>query len=100
MSGKVRVFVSSTMEDLANERQAVVRQIEDLALVPVNAEALSPSGEKSWDLLKSEIETCHIFVLILGESYGWIPSEDAAEKSVTHMEADYARDLQIPILPF
>ncbi|NEJ01296.1 DUF4062 domain-containing protein [Rhizobium ruizarguesonis] len=42
MPGKVRVFVSSTMEDLANERQSVVEQIAGLGLEPVNAEGLLP----------------------------------------------------------
>lgn len=103
MPGKVRVFVSSTMEDLVNERRAVFAQIKDLELIPVNAEGLLPNGASSWNLLKHEIETSNIFVLILGERYGWIPKAGPGagqEKSVTHLEVDVARAAGIPILPY
>jgi hypothetical protein len=103
MSGKVRVFVSSTMEDLVNERRAVFAQIEDLELIPVNAEGLLPNGASSWSLLKHEIETSNIFILILGDRYGWIPKTGPGagqDKSVTHLEVEVARAAGIPILPY
>lgn len=39
MPSKIRVFVSSTMKDLANERDAVVRKIAELNFEPVDAES-------------------------------------------------------------
>ena len=103
MPQKVRVFVSSTMEDLPNERQAVVQQISDLGLKSVNAEGLFPNGEGSWDLLADEISSSNIFVLILGNRYGWIPDigpGGGSGKSVTHLEFEHARSCGLPILPF
>ncbi|WP_308814313.1 DUF4062 domain-containing protein [Sphingomonas sp. GV3] len=103
MPGKVRVFLSSTMEDLANERQAVVEQIADLGLEPVNAEGLLPNGATSWDLLADEIASSHIFVLLMGDRYGWVPTSGAGAgsgKSVTHLEVDLARISGLPVLPF
>ncbi|WP_162801229.1 DUF4062 domain-containing protein [Azospirillum brasilense] len=103
MPTKVRVFISSTMEDLANERQAVVEQVRGLGLEPVNAEGLLPNGETSWNLLADEIRTSHVFILILGDRYGWIPTTGygaGQNKGVTHLEVDLARSLNIPILPF
>jgi hypothetical protein len=103
MPGKVRVFISSTMEDLANERQSVVQQVAGLGLEPVNAEGLLPNGAGSWDLLADEIENSHIFVLLMGDRYGWIPDRGpgaARDKSVTHLEVDLARASGLPILPF
>lgn len=91
------------MTDLANERDAVVRKISDFNFEPVNAEAWTPDGSKSWDRILPEILSSHLFVLILGGRYGWIPDKGpgAAEKlSVTHMEANAARDAGIPILVF
>src|ERR1700722_16599045 len=41
---RLRVFVSSTMEDLANERDAVCRKLRSLHCEAVNAEALLPTG--------------------------------------------------------
>lgn len=103
MPGKVRVFISSTMEDLANERQSVVEQVADLGLEPVNAEGLLPNGAASWDLLAEEIQTSHIFVLLMGGRYGWIPTSGPGAnqgKSVTHLETDLAKASGLPILPF
>jgi hypothetical protein len=91
------------MEDLANERQAVVEQITDLGLEPVNAEALLPNGAGSWDLLADEIASSHIFVLLMGDRYGWVPTSGiggGSGKSVTHLEVDRAKASGLPILPF
>jgi hypothetical protein len=100
---KIRVFISSTMDDLANERQAVVNEVEDLGLEAVNAESLLPNGSTSWNLLAAEIKESHIFILILGDRYGWIPTEGYGQnlnKSVTHLEFDLARSINIPVFAF
>ena len=103
MPTKIRVFVSSTMDDLANEREAVVEAIKSLNLEPVNAEGILPNGGTSWDVLELEIRTSMICILIQGDRYGWIPTEGygaGRDKSVTHLEIDVAREEEIPILPF
>jgi hypothetical protein len=103
MTQKLRVFISSTMEDLANERAAVVEQLKSVNLEPVNAEGILPTGGNSWDVLENEIRSSHIFVLILGNSYGWIPEKGHGadkKRSVTHLEVSLARELKLPILPF
>lgn len=103
MGSKIRVFISSTTKDLLNERDAVVRKIREIDFEPVNAESWLPTGNKSWLKIQEEIDSSHMFVLILGERYGWIPEKGhgAAEGlSVTHMELIRARDCGLPILPF
>jgi hypothetical protein len=91
------------MQDLVNERAEVAGRLEELNLEPVWAEDLTPTGQESWDRIKAAIEGCDIFVLILGESYGWIPREGPMaehDKSVTELEFDHARALGIPVLVF
>lgn len=103
MSSKLRVFVSSTMKDLGDARRAVVERLRSLNLEPVNAEDMNPDGRSSWDVIRSEIDASNLFILLSGESYGWIPDSGpgAGEgRSVTHMEALYANTLGLPILPF
>jgi Domain of unknown function (DUF4062)/SIR2-like domain len=103
MPHKLRVFISSTMEDLANERAAVVNQLRAFNIEPVNAEGLLPTGGTSWDVLVDEIRSSHLFVLILGDSYGWKPTKGYganSNKSVTHLEADLAKSAGLPVLPF
>ncbi len=103
MANKLRVFISSTMEDLQNERQAVVERLHSLGMEPVHAETFSPTGETSWAVIEQEIRDCHLFVLILGKSYGWQPDAGhggGGEKSVTHLEFELARQLNVPVLSF
>lgn len=103
MSTRIRVFVSSTMDDLESERDAVVRRIAEFNFEPVNAEGWLPDGSSSWERIERELRSSHLLVLISGKRYGWIPEEgpgSGRDLSVTHLEADYARNLGIPIIPF
>lgn len=100
---RLRIFISSTMEDLANERDLVADRLQSFNFEPLNAEGILPSGAKSWDRICEEIDSCHLFVLLLGERYGWVPNKGplANEKiSVTHGEYRRARGQQIPVLTF
>ena len=103
MGRKLRIFISSTMKDLANERDAVRQRLVEFNFEPVNAENLGPTGRNSWERIQKEIESCNLMVLLLGERYGWVPDTGpGADRkiSVTELEADEARRLGIPILPF
>ncbi|HEX6186153.1 MAG TPA: DUF4062 domain-containing protein [Pyrinomonadaceae bacterium] len=103
MGTKIRVFIASTMKDLKNERRHVVARVRQLNFEPVNAEDWTPTGSRPWERIEKEMGSCHLFVLILGESYGWIPQKGPGADgglSVTHMETRMARELGLPILPF
>jgi hypothetical protein len=101
--GRLRVFVSSTMDDLVNEREAICRRLREFNFEPVNAENWLPSGQNSWERIRSKIHSSDLCVLLLGERYGWIPTAgwgaDLA-KSVTHLEFDEASKVGLTILPF
>lgn len=103
VSSRLRVFISSTMKDLGDARRAVAGRLRSLNVEPVNAEDMHPDGASSWDAIRSEIETSHLFILLSGDSYGWVPKDGpgAGEgRSVTHMEARFANSIGLPILPF
>ncbi|NEJ01295.1 DUF4062 domain-containing protein [Rhizobium ruizarguesonis] len=54
-------------------------------------------------MLATEIENSHIFLLLMGDRYGWIPTGGPGGtlgKSVTHLETKLAKTSGIPILPF
>lgn len=103
MSRRLRVFVSSTMKDLPNERFAVVERLKSFNVDVINAEDINPSGLGSWDTLEAKIDSADIFVLILGNTYGWVPKDGPKKElglSVTHLELKYAQELGIPVLSF
>jgi len=101
---RLRIFISSTMDDLRNERREVVKRLKALnAIEPVNAEGILPDGGTSWDRISDELDDCDLFVLILGDRYGWRPPPgplSADDVSVTEGEYRAARELDIPVLPF
>jgi Domain of unknown function (DUF4062)/SIR2-like domain len=91
------------MEDLANERDAVVQMLRALNLEPVNAEGVLPTGGTSWQVISAELARCDLFVLLLGERYGWIPSTGphaGSGLSVTELEYETAIEQGIPVLAF
>lgn len=103
MGRRLRVFVSSTMKDLPNERFAVVDRLKSFNVDVINAEDIKPSGHNSWETLEAEINSADIFVLILGSTYGWIPNDGPKKElglSVTHLELKHAQEFGIPVLSF
>jgi predicted ATPase len=68
---RVRVFVSSTLEELAAERVAAREAIEALRLIPVLFE-LGARPHPPRELYRSYLEQSDIFVGIYGERYGWV----------------------------
>jgi hypothetical protein len=69
---RLRVFVSSTMQELAPERGAVREAIEGLHLTPVMFE-LGARPYPPRALYRAYLEQSDIFVGLYWESYGWVP---------------------------
>ena len=74
---RLQVFVSSTPDELASERAAVRRVIDELRLTPVMS--ASDSAER--------VQLSDIFVGIYGESYGSV----GAGKEISQVEDEYVR---------
>lgn len=75
---RLRVFVSSTLKELAPERRAVRAAIERLAMAPVMFE-LGARPHPPRELYRAYLEQSDIFVGLYWEQYGWIaPGEDVS----------------------
>ena len=81
---RLRVFVSSTLRELATERRAVRAAIEQLNLAPVMFE-LGARPHPPRDLYRAYLEQSDIFVGVYGESYGWVAPGD----EVSGLEDEY-----------
>ena len=68
---RLRVFVSSTLEELAAERSAARAAIEKLRLQPVMFE-LGARPHPAQKLYRAYLEASDIFIGIYGERYGWV----------------------------
>ena len=81
---RVRVFVSSTLEELAAERDAVRGAIERLRLTPVMFE-LGARAHPPRQLYTSYLRQSDVFLGLYGESYGWV----GPGASISGLEDEY-----------
>lgn len=99
MSKKYQVFISSTYEDLKDERNAVTESLLDMGCCfPAGMERFPASSLSQWEYIKKIIDESDYYLLIVAGRYG---SLDADEKiSYTEKEYNYAENKNIPILTF
>ncbi len=99
---RVRVFVSSTFQDMQAERNALVSRVFPLLVAHCRARRVEFVGvDLRWGITADqaergetvpiclgEIDRCRpYFIGMLGERYGWVP--DGADVSVTEKEIRY-----------
>lgn len=92
---KFQVFVSSTYDDLKEERQAAVEAILSSGNIPAGMELFSAGDESQMVVIKRWIDESDIYLLIFGGRYGSI--EAVSGKSYTHLEFEYAIEKNMPI---
>jgi hypothetical protein len=68
---RLRVFVSSTLEELAEERRAVSRAISALRLVPVMFE-LGARPHPPQEVYRSYLAQSDVFIGLYWQRYGWV----------------------------
>ena len=90
---KLRVFISSTIEELANERKAAAEAISKLRLTPVMFE-LGARPHPPRNLYKAYLEQSQIFVGIYWNSYGWV----APDMDISGLEDEYQLAIDKPKL--
>jgi predicted ATPase len=71
---RLRIFVSSTLRELKQERSAAAEAIRSLRMTPVTFEA-GARPHPPRDLYRSYLDQSHIFIGIYWESYGWIADD-------------------------
>lgn len=90
---RLRVFVSSTLGELATERAAVRESIERLRLTPVMFE-LGARPHPPRALYRAYLAQSHVFVGIYAERYGWV----APGEEVSGLEDEYRLSGRLPRL--
>ena len=87
---KLQVFVSSTYEDLKEERQAAVEAILAAGHIPAGMELFTAGDQSQMEVIQRWIDESDVFLLILGARYGSV--ESSSQKSYIELEYNYARD--------
>jgi hypothetical protein len=96
---RYQVFLSSTFEDLREERQEVTEALLNMRrCIPAGMELFGASSLPPWHIITRVLDLTDYFVLVLGSRYGSRPPESAL--SYTEMEYDYALQSGLPVLAF
>lgn len=96
---KYEVFISSTYEDLKEERNAVAESLLDMGCCfPAGMERFPASSLSQWDYIKRRIDNCDYYVLIVAGRYGSLVADEKI--SYTEKEYNYAESKNIPIISF
>jgi predicted ATPase len=81
---RLRVFISSTLNELADERRAVREAVERLRLTPVMFETgARPHPPRA--LYRAYLDQSDVFLGIYWKSYGWV----APDETVSGLEDEY-----------
>jgi hypothetical protein len=90
---RLRVFVSSTLEELAEERRAASRAISALRLVPVMFE-LGARPHPPQEVYRSYLEQSDVFIGLYWQRYGWV----GPGMKVSGLEEEFDLSRQLPRL--
>src|SRR5271170_6355651 len=90
---RLRVFVSSTLQELAAERQAVRDAVTRLRLVPVMFE-LGARPYPPRQVYRSYLAQSQVFVGVYWQSYGWV----APGEQISGLEDEYRLSAGLPRL--
>lgn len=95
----VNIFISSPVDSLEKERQAVYESLEKIGFRNIFLSEVERSRSlDSRSVCMREIESSNLFILILGKFYGWIPENE--DYSVTELEYNKAVEEKLEILVF
>lgn len=83
MQKKYQVFVSSTYQDLIDERKEVTQALLESNCIPTGMELFPASSRMQWEIIKSVIDDCDYYLLILAGRYGSLGINDEGKKLVT-----------------
>jgi hypothetical protein len=97
MDKRYQVFVSSTYADLREERRAIIQTLIEMDCIPAGMELFPAADEEQFEFIKSVINDCDYYILIIGGRYG---STTPDGMSYTEKEYDYAREIGLKVLSF
>ncbi|HVQ36492.1 MAG TPA: DUF4062 domain-containing protein, partial [Pyrinomonadaceae bacterium] len=97
MEKRFQVFVSSTFEDLKDERLEVVKALLELNCFPSGMEYFPAASEDQWSFIKRLIDESDYYLLVIAGKYG---STDPSGTSYTQKEYEYAVEKNIPVIAF
>lgn len=98
MDKKYQVFVSSTYEDLKEERASVISTLLKNGFIPTGMEYFTATSKTQWEVIEEIIPQCDYYIVITAGKYGSI--EPTSGISYTEKEYDLAISSGVPAIGF
>lgn len=99
----VRIYVSSTFEDLKDYRTAVAQAFRRSGHEVVAMEEYVASDQRPLDKCLADVRSCDIYVCLVAWRYGYVPPDNhggEVGRSITELEYRAALAIGIPVLAF
>lgn len=97
MRRMTRVYLSSTRTDLASECRTIASWLESIGLIAVDS--YGPAGLPVLESCLADIDTCGIYLLVLGHYYGERPADNNPDRlSYTQLEFRHAAARGMPLI--
>src|SRR4051794_10453066 len=94
---KFQIFISSTYEDLKEERDELIKTCMKMGHIPLGMEMFNAADEEQWLIIRRTIDLSDYYCVIVARRYG---SRDKDGTGFTEKEFNYAASKAIPILGF
>src|SRR5262245_20370186 len=99
----MKVYVSSTYQDLIDYRAAVDRTLRRMGHDVIGMEQYIAEGSKPVDRCKADVQAADIYVIIVAWRFGYVPGLVASPvdpRSITEIELAEAKANGKPVLAF
>lgn len=97
----MRVFVSSTSEDLRDYRGVARNVVLKMGWYPEMMENFGADSSPTVETCRQRIKSCDLLLLLVAFRQGWVPASDQGGNgidSITALELAYAREQNIAVL--
>jgi hypothetical protein len=94
---RYQVFVSSTYQDLEDERREIIQALLELDCIPSGMEMFPAANDDQWTLIKRVIDDCDYYLVVIAGRYGSVTTDGM---SFTEREYRYALQCGKPIIAF
>jgi hypothetical protein len=94
MTKKYFVYISSSLEDLKNERRDLVKVVAEIGAVPVSMDAFDISDKNEQKLIRKVIEECDYFLNLTAHKCGTLLGKTFAQE----LEFSWAEKGGVPVI--
>jgi hypothetical protein len=94
---RFQIFISSTSDDLREQRQKIWESLVSLDYIVSGMEAFPATSDAQFEYIKQQIAQSDYYILVVAGRYGTIAENNV---SYTEREFDYAQEMKLPTLVF